>query len=205
MPQVVAAEFLLGSKSGLSAPVFHTKDEVLLREIAVIGRSNSGKSSLVNKLTGRRKLARTSSTPGRTREFNYFRVNLSDLPGKEELILVDLPGYGYAKFSKGEREKLGRDTVEYLSMRETLSLVCLTCDVRRKRELEEKSLIELLQKRNVQCLLILTKADKLKSNERRSILKKKIEEFSLPQENLILSGTDSKPTELWSRMLELMN
>jgi GTP-binding protein EngB required for normal cell division len=77
--------------------------------------------------------------------------------------------------------------------------------VRRKRELEEKSLIELLQKRNVQCLLILTKADKLKSNERRSILKKKIEEFSLPQENLILSGTDSKPTELWSRMLELMN
>jgi GTP-binding protein len=131
---------------------------VTLPEIVVAGRSNCGKSSLINALTGRTRLARTSSAPGRTREILFFEVELAGAP---RFHLVDLPGYGYARTSKTRIEAWARLVNLYLSTREGIRRLLLLSDIRRELSSKETDLLEWMRERGVPTLLLLTKSDKL--------------------------------------------
>lgn len=124
-----------------------------LPEVAFIGRSNVGKSSLINMVTGCASLARTGSRPGVTRAVNFFLVN-------DRIIFADLPGYGYAKTSATERRSISSLIREYLATRRQLRLALVLIDVRRKPEREERSILSLLLNRGVPIIILLTKADK---------------------------------------------
>ncbi len=127
-------------------------------EIAFVGRSNVGKSSLINALTNRRKLAKTSSTPGRTRLINFFLIN-------ESFYLVDLPGYGYAKVSKKEREAWGKIIETYLRNRKQLKRVVLLVDSRHKPTEDDILMYEWIKYYQYDLVVVATKSDKLSKNE----------------------------------------
>jgi GTP-binding protein len=134
----------------------------VLPEIAFAGRSNVGKSSLINDLLARRKLVRTSNTPGATRGLSVFRVQLT----QGSLDLVDLPGYGYAQRSKSERKTWGPMIENFLTVRAGLRAVAVLVDLRRGLGDDDKQLIEFLESIDKQVILIATKADKLAKNAR---------------------------------------
>ncbi len=127
-------------------------------EVAVAGRSNVGKSSLLNAMTGQRGLARTSRTPGCTRGLLFYDVD-------DWMTLVDLPGYGYASRSHTEREGWKKLIEHYLSTRQELAGVLILVDVRRGPEEEESALAEYLESVGLPCAFVLTKADKLKRSQ----------------------------------------
>lgn len=129
-----------------------------LPQIAVAGRSNVGKSSLLNQIVGQRKLAKVSGTPGRTRSLNFFKVD-------NRFYLVDLPGYGYAKVSKSMRTEWGKLIEDYLTTAENLIGLVLLLDCRRDPTEKDGELIEWLSGRQIPVLLAITKADKLSKNK----------------------------------------
>jgi GTP-binding protein len=129
-----------------------------LPEVAFLGRSNVGKSSLLNRLVMRKQLARTSRTPGKTRLIHFYRV---DRPGRE-LILVDLPGYGYAKAAKSERGRWKGLVEGYLEGRQALRAAVLLQDLRRDASEDETLLLRWLAERQIPALVAFTKIDKLK-------------------------------------------
>jgi GTP-binding protein len=135
-------------------------------EIAIAGRSNVGKSTLLNRLSARKALARTSKTPGRTRGLVMFRLRLAGGAPLEWLSLVDLPGYGYAKVSRGERESWQPLIEGYTRTRGTLALFVILIDARRGIEDEERQLYEWLGTENVPAQIVFTKIDKLSASER---------------------------------------
>ena len=127
-------------------------------EIAFAGRSNVGKSSLINLLTGRKKLAKVSQNPGKTRTINFFLID-------DEWRIVDLPGYGYAKVSKSESESWGKMMEDYLETRESLRLVVQLVDCRHAPTAQDKQMYDYLRYYNLAGLVVATKADKLSKNE----------------------------------------
>jgi len=129
-----------------------------LPEIAFAGRSNVGKSSLVNALTGRRTLARTSNTPGRTRQINFFNLD-------KRLMLVDLPGYGYAEASKTEIKRWTALLRRYLQTRATLRRVCVLIDSRHGIKEVDYPLMRMLDDAGVSYQIVLTKTDELRASE----------------------------------------
>ena len=129
-------------------------------EIAFVGRSNVGKSSLVNLLVNRKNLVRTSNTPGRTQLINFFCVN-------EEFMLVDLPGYGFAKVPLSVKKEWGPMIEAYLSKRETLRGVVLILDVRREPSTEDILMLDQLRSHGIHPVLVITKCDKVSKNERK--------------------------------------
>jgi len=133
-------------------------------EIAFAGRSNVGKSSLLNLITNRKKLAKVSGNPGKTRTINFFAIN------GDGFRIVDLPGYGYAKVSKSESEKWGAMVEEYLSGRETLKAVCVLLDIRHEPTGQDKQLFEYLEHYGIKRLIVATKADKVGTNARQKQL-----------------------------------
>ena len=137
--------------------------EMLRPEIAFAGRSNVGKSSLVNALTGRRMLARTSQTPGRTRQLNFF--NLAD-----RIDLVDLPGYGYASAPKTDIKAWTKLTRKFLLGRQSLQRVFLLIDSRRGIGAADEDVMSLLNETAVSFAVVLTKSDKLKAPEMLTVL-----------------------------------
>lgn len=134
-----------------------------LPEVAFAGRSNVGKSSLINGLVRRRNLARTSSTPGRTQLLNFF--NLGD-----QLMLVDLPGFGYAKANKKEVQRWTKFTEAYLLGRQQLRRVCFLIDSRRGLMEQDREVMSRLDDTAVPYQIILTKIDKLKASERNTLI-----------------------------------
>jgi len=152
-----ACDFIWGSMSAENLP------PETLNEIAFVGRSNAGKSSLVNALTGRKSLARVSQTPGATRQINFF--NLGD-----RLMLVDLPGYGFAKRSKTEAQAWQEMIFAYLRGRARLRRVALLIDARRGVMDSDIQVMDLLDRAAVSYGLVLTKADELKASERPKAL-----------------------------------
>ncbi|MGF1626613.1 MAG: ribosome biogenesis GTP-binding protein YihA/YsxC [Alphaproteobacteria bacterium] len=128
--------------------------DLQLPEIAFAGRSNVGKSSLINALTGRNTLARTSNTPGRTQQINFF-----DLAGR--LMLVDLPGYGYAKAAKSAIAQWQGLTLDYLRGRPNLRRICLLIDARHGLKSTDREILDTLDRSAVPYRVILTKADKI--------------------------------------------
>jgi GTP-binding protein len=135
-----------------------------LPQFAVAGRSNVGKSSLINTLIGRKSLVRTSKVPGKTRAINFFRVDMVDLPS---ICLVDLPGYGYTKSPKGMSKSWNELASQYLSHNEDLKLVILLVDIRRDLKDEEFMLIDLIGRTKAKVLLVATKTDKLGYQQQR--------------------------------------
>jgi len=147
-----ACDFVLGAATLDNIP------QTRLPEVAFVGRSNVGKSSLVNALTGRKTLARVSNTPGRTREINFF-----NLGGR--LMLADLPGYGYAKVSKAEHARWTELIFAYLRGRPNLRRAVVLIDARRAPLPNDIEVMELLDRAAVSYQLVLTKVDKLKPAE----------------------------------------
>ena len=130
-----------------------------LPEVAFAGRSNVGKSSLINALTGRKTLARTSNTPGRTQQLNFF-----DLGGR--LTIVDLPGYGYAKAPKGEVDRWNRLIRKYLKGRVGLRRLCVLIDARHGVKVSDRQVMDMLDESAVVYQIVLTKTDKVKAGDR---------------------------------------
>lgn len=151
-----------------SAPRFDKLPPSGLPEIAFLGRSNVGKSSLLNALARRKKLARTSSTPGKTRELVLFKLRTD----RGEIALVDLPGYGWAKVSRKEREGWQRLAEGYLANREELRLAIVLQDVRRNWSEDESLLLQWLEEQGVPGRVVLTKTDKLKLMKRKEAVKR---------------------------------
>ena len=135
-----------------------------LPELAVVGRSNVGKSSLINKLVGTDGLARTSRTPGRTRLVNWFELSARE--GATKFFLVDLPGYGYAAVDRNTRESWRPLIESYLEKRSSLAGVLLLIDIRRGIQDEELDFVPWLAQREIPLVVALTKADKLPKNKR---------------------------------------
>jgi GTP-binding protein len=167
--RIVSAEFTAGASAQGELP------PPMQIEIAFAGRSNVGKSSLLNTLMNRRNLARTSSTPGCTRKIIFFAVRTA---AGMNLSLVDLPGYGYAKRSKDER-KLWAELIDgYLLERPTLRAVALLVDVRRGLQADDLGLIEMLQTGGsrtrvpMKTIIVATKLDKLRAGERAAAIAK---------------------------------
>ncbi len=152
-------DFIWGATSAQNLP------PETLNEIAFVGRSNAGKSSLVNALTGRKSLARVSQTPGATRQINFFNLG-------SRLMLVDLPGYGFAKRSKSEADQWQEMIFSYLRHRARLRRVALLIDARRGVMESDREVMALLDQAAVSYGLVLTKADELKAGERAGALEK---------------------------------
>lgn len=145
--------------------------EMELFEIAFAGRSNVGKSSFINAMLGRKNLARTSSTPGKTRTINFYRVN-------DDLRLVDLPGYGYAKVSKSEKESWAGIINEYLGDRENLLEVILLVDIRHEPTAQDKQMFEYIKANGYSGIVIATKSDKISKGQIQkhiNVIAKKLE------------------------------
>lgn len=162
-------------------------------EIALAGRSNVGKSSLINTLVNRRALARTSSTPGKTRTINFFNIN-------DAIYFVDLPGYGYAKVSKDEKAKWGDMIEEYLHNREELKLVIMLIDIRHEPTKDDVIMFKWMKASGRKMVVVATKADKLTRNQLNksiSVIKKVLpmneEDIFIPFSSQSKLGRD----ELW--------
>jgi len=189
-PPVTVAELITSaaSRDGFPAPG--------PPEIAFLGRSNVGKSSLLNALVGRRALARTSATPGKTRLLNWFRV----VRGGRELWLVDLPGYGYAKVARSERADWKRWIEAYLGSRRTLRLAVLLQDLRRDPGEDERLLLEWLAERGVLAVVALTKCDKLAPMRRAERVRALGKSPDLPAARILATSAETRLgiPELWS-------
>jgi len=169
-------------------------------EVAFAGRSNVGKSSLLNALVNRKNLARTSSTPGRTQALNFFRVN-------DRFTFVDLPGYGYARVSR-EVKRSWRGMVEaYIKNRPNLKAMVVIVDIRRDLEEDDRSLMEWLKQEGKSVLPILTKVDKLTRKERDARVREMERQISgiVFQKPILFSAkTGEGRKEIWDRLLSLM-
>ncbi len=171
-----------------------------LPEFAFAGRSNVGKSSLLNAVVGVPGLARTSRTPGRTRLINWFRVDPVKGPA---IALVDLPGYGYAKVPRDMRQSWRPLIESYLVKREVLRAVVLLVDARRGGEQEERELLEYLAELKVPAQVAMTKADKLTKSHRRPAAAALRRDLDLAREPILCSATTADGLDqLWRFMLE---
>jgi GTP-binding protein len=150
--KIISAEFI---KSAVWPPQY---PPATLPEIAFVGRSNVGKSSLINTLVGRKSLAKTSNTPGRTQLINFFSINKS-------MLFVDLPGYGFAKVPQSVKKNWGEMVEAYLKERQSLILVIFILDIRRNPSEDDLSLRNWLAHYRIPYLYVLTKTDKLSNNQ----------------------------------------
>lgn len=171
-----------------------------LPEFALAGRSNVGKSSFINKMLNRKSLARTSSKPGKTQTLNFFLIN-------EILYFVDVPGYGYAKVSKKEREAWGKMIETYLTNREQLKAVVLIVDLRHPPTSDDCMMYDFLKHYDIPCIIIATKADKVPKSKWQKHIKITKETLNLNKnDHLILfsSETGQGKDEAWSVMNSYM-
>lgn len=190
--KIISAEFIISAVSDLQYP--HGD----LPEIAFVGRSNVGKSSLINSLLNRKKLVKTSATPGKTQMINFFDVN-------HEMVFADLPGYGFAKVPKAVQKKWQALVEQYLTSRENLRAVILIIDIRRKPTDLDLHMQEWLEQSEVDYILVATKADKLSQAEQSKQLKKIRQAFLKEgdQETLAYSSKNQRGRkELWRLLLK---
>ncbi|RQD69951.1 MAG: YihA family ribosome biogenesis GTP-binding protein [Tindallia sp. MSAO_Bac2] len=167
--------------------------EEAVPEIALAGRSNVGKSSLINTLLGRKKLAKTSGTPGKTRTINFYRIN-------QHFFLVDLPGYGYAKVSKKERDSWGKMIENYLANRDTLREVVLLVDIRHDPSEDDRIMYEWIRYQGFGQLVVATKADKLSRSRQIQQMRRIKTKLGMPESAIILPFSSLKKTgidEVW--------
>lgn len=184
----VDLEFVCGVTSKL--PV------TALPEVAFAGRSNVGKSSLINALMNRKSFARTSAQPGKTQTINFYNIS-------KEIYLVDLPGYGYAKVSKDEKERWGRMIERYLRMSKNLKQVFLLVDIRHEPTLLDCQMFDWVTQTGYRPVVIATKLDKIGRSQQQkqvSLIRKKL--GMRPDDALIAFSSETKQgrEELWARI-----
>jgi GTP-binding protein len=192
----VLARFLMSASDVSHFPV------PALPEVAFLGRSNVGKSSVINSLLGT-KIAKTSSTPGRTRSINFFEIRWPGKP-QPELIFTDLPGYGYAKLS---REISGRwpEFIEpYLKERPNLSLCLALVDASVPPQTSDEQLIEFLKTSGRTFLIVATKSDRLSGNQLQNALRKLTQAFSSTNVLPFSARTGAGKNELWQEIRKSM-
>ena len=168
-------------------------------EVAFAGKSNVGKSSLINGLMNRKALARTSAQPGKTQTINFYNIN-------EAMYLVDLPGYGYAKVSAAEKEKWGKMIEGYLHNSKELRAVLLLVDIRHKPSANDKQMYDWICHNGYEPVIIATKLDKLKRSQVAKSLKEIRIGLGLPKEGKILpfsAETKQGRDEIWALIDEL--
>ena len=159
-------------------------------EVALAGRSNVGKSSFINTMLNRKNLARTSGKPGKTQLLNFFNID-------DKLRFVDVPGYGYARVSKKEREKWGKMIEEYLTTRENLRAGVSLVDLRHEPSADDVQMYEFLKYYEIPVILVATKADKIprgKWNKHESMIKKKLD-FDKSDTFIIFSSVNKTGVE----------
>ena len=166
-------------------------------EVAFAGRSNVGKSSLINVLVNRKKMARTSSTPGRTQAINYFEIRGKDM------YLVDLPGYGFARVPLKVKASWGNMVESYLRNRPNLKAVVVIIDIRRDVTEGDRDLLNWLLKYGIESIIVLTKADKLsrqKAWTRAGLLSKELMDLSSQKAILFSAKTRQGRDEIWEKI-----
>ncbi|MBI0576534.1 YihA family ribosome biogenesis GTP-binding protein [Neobacillus cucumis] len=174
--------------------------ETDIPEFALAGRSNVGKSSFINRMLGRKALARISSKPGKTQTLNFFIIN-------EVLHFVDVPGYGYAKVSKTERAAWGKMIETYLTSREQLKAVVLIVDLRHPPTQDDIMMYDFLKHYEIPCIIIATKADKIPKGKWQKHLKVTRETLDLdPNDHIVLfsSETGLGKDQVWSLLQSYM-
>ncbi len=191
--KIISTEFLVGAVSAKQYP------KEPLPEFAFAGRSNVGKSSLIKSLLNRKKLVRISSTPGKTREINFFKIN-------NAIMFADLPGYGFARVAPALQKKWKKMLEEYLSQRNPLIAIIFIVDIRRKPTELDLTLKEWLEELDRDYILLITKADKLSAAERQKQVK--IIKAAFMGENALdfiiySSKNHTGRKELWSAMEKL--
>lgn len=149
-------------------------------EIAFVGRSNVGKSSLINFLTNRKSLARTSNTPGRTRLINYFKINGG------EFYFVDLPGYGYAKGNKAEQQEWKALMESYFMQKSNLKLAVLLFDIRREINEDDKTMLKYFEYYRIPFICVITKADKISKSQRRNCVIKIAQQIGIGEQDVFV-------------------
>ncbi|WP_069649799.1 ribosome biogenesis GTP-binding protein YihA/YsxC [Caloranaerobacter ferrireducens] len=170
-------------------------------EIALAGRSNVGKSSLINALINRRNFARTSSQPGKTQTINFYSIN-------DELRLVDLPGYGYAKVSVKEREKWGKMIENYLTSRKSLKEVFLLLDIRHAPGEHDKMMYNWIKSFGYKGIIIATKADKIAKGKWMKHISIIAKELGVEDRNLIIPFSATKKVnidKIWEIVENILN
>jgi GTP-binding protein len=192
-PHVTKVEFI---KSAVKAPDY--PDEGDRPEIAIAGRSNVGKSSLINKICNRRHLAKVSRTPGRTQLLNFFRIN-------DAFVLCDLPGYGYAKVPEEVRRAWGPMVERYLTQRRNLKGLLLLMDVRRDPGDWETDLIAWCTHHGRAIVPVVTKVDKLPTTRRAGAIQRIANDLGLPSKSVVgwSAETGEGLEELWARIARL--
>lgn len=167
-----------------------------LKEIAFAGRSNVGKSSLLNLLTGRKKLARVSGSPGKTRTINFYRIN-------NAFRIVDLPGYGYAKVSKSMSESWGEMMETYFENRQGLVKVIQLVDIRHVPSKQDVEMYQYLRHYGLDGIVVATKADKVSRNEMQKCIKQIRTTLKLSQDDIVIPISSLKRTG-HDQLLEIM-
>ncbi len=186
--KITSAEFI---KSAVWPPQY---PPAIMPEIAFVGRSNVGKSSLINTLVGRKNLAKTSNTPGRTQLINFFTIN-------EKFSFVDLPGYGFAKVAQSVKKDWGDMIEAYLRERQSLCLVVLILDIRRDPNNDDLSLRDWLENYRIPYLYILTKTDKLSNNQaiaHKRAIEKKLQVSNEQKPILFSAKTQTGKVDIWN-------
>ncbi|MBQ4505414.1 MAG: YihA family ribosome biogenesis GTP-binding protein [Firmicutes bacterium] len=175
--------------------------EDTLPEVAFAGRSNVGKSSLLNTLTNRKNLARVSGTPGKTRTINFFQIN-------DAFRIVDLPGYGYAKLSKSATADWGNMMETYLANRENLRLVIQLVDIRHEPTAQDVQMYQWLQHYGLDGVVVATKADKISRNQLRTQMNLIRKTLGMAQDDIVLPVSSLKKTgyeDLWSVIEQIIS
>lgn len=166
------------------APALKDCPPPTLPEFCFAGRSNVGKSSLINRLTNKKKLARTSNTPGKTQQMNYYLID-------DRIYIVDLPGFGFAQAPKRERERWGRDIQTYLLQRETLRLIFHLVDIRHEPTALDRDFFYWMASNEIPFAVLLSKADKVSGNKRaaaKANLKKTLAAMNVDVPILVVSA-----------------
>ena len=165
-----------------------------LTEVALSGRSNVGKSTFINSMIGRKNMARTSQQPGKTQTLNFYNIDA-------QLIFVDVPGYGYAKVSKVQREKFGKMIEEYITQRENLKLVIQLVDLRHQPTEDDVLMYNYLKHFDIPTLVICTKEDKIAKGKVQKHIKRIKDKLELESGDNIISYSsikNSKQQEIWN-------
>jgi GTP-binding protein len=196
--KVVRADFIVSATQAAHFP------PALLPEVAFVGRSNVGKSSLLNVLTGKSKLARVSRTPGRTRLINFFEVELRRGLQKHCLRLVDLPGYGYAKASKADTKLFRQLLKGYLQRGPCLKLIVWLTDAKVGLTAADWQVLELLEESPARLLLVATKTDKLPKTQRKAQMERTALALKLPLEAVFAVSAKEKLglSSVWESILQ---
>ncbi|MDY7224764.1 ribosome biogenesis GTP-binding protein YihA/YsxC [Hyalangium rubrum] len=198
MIKFIDAQFVITAVEPKGYPPGHSA------EVAFVGRSNVGKSSMINALTGRRKLVRVSNTPGRTRTLNFFDVDLERDGERHRVRLADLPGYGFAKASKGERASWEKMITTYLEKRDRLEAVVSIIDAEVGPTPEDLLTLDYLQDKKRRVLVVATKIDRLTKAKRKPRLQALAQQLSLPLEAVLPFSATEKigVEEVWETLLK---